>query len=131
MLPMVRDAAEGVVLALRREDVRADIVGAPSLEILDDRQHNGTDGFPFLTVFQPQAARLGVRLRPFQADHLASPGAGQCNLTDNVYDRGVFLLLRDRAPHPTQPSLPPLPQSTLSHVFPCLPPSIPPLIPNT
>src|SRR5258707_1132203 len=116
MLPMVRKAAKRVVLTLPREDVRTDIVGAPSFEILDDRQPNGTDGFTLLTVFQPQAARLGVRLRPFQADHLASPGAGQCNLTDNVYDRGVFLLLGDRAEHPTQNSILRLRQSTLSHV---------------
>src|SRR6266478_7818587 len=62
MFPMVREAAKRVVLTLPREDVRADIVGAPSFEILDDRQPNGTDGFTLLTVFQPQAARLGVRL---------------------------------------------------------------------
>src|SRR5258708_13993875 len=101
MLPMVRKAAKRVVLTLPREDVRTDIVGAPSFEILDDRQPNGTDGFTLLTVFQPQAARLGVRLRPFQADHLASPGAGQCNLTNNVYDRVVFLLLGYLSPRPT------------------------------
>jgi hypothetical protein len=70
---------------------------------------------PLLAVFQPQAVRLGVRLHPFQADHLASPGAGQRNLTDNVYDRGVFLL-GGRAEHPTQNSILRLRQSTLSHV---------------
>src|SRR6266851_4523400 len=73
MLPMVREAAEGVVLTLPWEDVCADIVGAPSFKILDHRQPNGTDGFTLLTVLQPQAARLGVGLRPFQADHLAAP----------------------------------------------------------
>src|SRR5882724_1094889 len=116
MLPMVREAAEHVVLALAREDVSADIVGALSLEIFDNRQPNGTDGFTLLTVFQPQAARLGVRLRPFQADHLASPGAGQRKLANNVYDRGVFLLLGGLAEHPTQNSIFRLRQSTLSHV---------------
>jgi hypothetical protein len=45
MLPVVREAAERVVLTLAREDVRADTVGAPSLEIFDNRQPNGTDGF--------------------------------------------------------------------------------------
>jgi hypothetical protein len=50
VLPMVRETAERVVLALTREDVCADIVGTPSLEIFDDRQPDGTDGFPFLTV---------------------------------------------------------------------------------
>src|SRR6266566_9945894 len=111
MLPMVREAAECVVLALSREDVRAHI-SAPSLEIFDDRQPNGTNGFTLLTVFQPQAARLGVRLRPFQADHLASPGAGQRKLANNVYDRGVFLLLGGRVEHPTQNSIFRLRQST-------------------
>src|SRR5216684_8512816 len=116
MLPMVREAAEGVVLTLPWEDVCADIVGAPSFKVLDDRQPNGTDGFTLLTVLQPQAACLGVSLRPFQAAHLASPRAGQRNLTDNVYDRGVFLLLGGLAEHPTQNSILRLRQSTLSHV---------------
>jgi hypothetical protein len=40
VLPMVREAAERVVLALPRKDVCPDIVGAPSLEIFDDRQHS-------------------------------------------------------------------------------------------
>src|SRR6266481_4423024 len=116
MLPMVREATERVVLTQPREDVCADIVGAPSLEIFDDRQPDGTDGFTLLAVFQPQVARLGVGLRPFQADHLASPGAGQRNLTDNVYDRGVFLLLDGLAEHPTQNSILRLRQPPLSHV---------------
>ena len=47
---MVRKAAERSVLTLPREHVCADIVGAPSLEILDDRQPDGTDGFTLLTV---------------------------------------------------------------------------------
>src|SRR6266436_8611672 len=113
---MAREAAEGVVFTLPREDVCADIAGAPSFEILDDRQPDGTDGFTFLTVLQPQATRLSVGLRPFQADHLASPGAGQRNLTDNVHDRGVFLLLGGLAEHPTQNSILRLRKSTLSHV---------------
>ena len=65
---------------------------ARPLEIFDNRQPNGTDGFTLLTVFQPQATRLGARLRPFQADHLASSGAGQRKLAFNADDRGVFLL---------------------------------------
>ena len=36
MLPMVRKAAECVVLTLARQNVCADMVGAPLLEILDD-----------------------------------------------------------------------------------------------
>jgi hypothetical protein len=45
---MVREAAERGVLALPREDVCADIVCAPSLEIFDDSQPNGTDGLRLL-----------------------------------------------------------------------------------
>jgi hypothetical protein len=48
MLAMVREAAERVVLPLLRKDVCADIVCAPSLEIFDDRQANGTDGLRLL-----------------------------------------------------------------------------------
>src|SRR5712672_3896974 len=102
MLPMVREAAERIVLALPREDVRADIIDATSLEIFDDRQSDGTNGFALLTVLEPQAARLSVRLGPFQADHLATPAAAQRNLADDVHDRGVFLLLGGVAEHPTQ-----------------------------
>src|SRR5260370_30994962 len=68
---LLRKAAERIVLALSGEDVCADIVGESSLEILGDGQANGTNGFPFLTVLQPRATRLGVGLGPFQADHLA------------------------------------------------------------
>ena len=60
MLPMVREAAKRVVLTLPREDVCADIVGAPSLEIFDDRQPDRTDGFTLLTVLQAQTTRLAV-----------------------------------------------------------------------
>src|SRR4030081_2034923 len=89
---MVREAAKRVVIALPRENVSADIVGEPSFEIFDGRQPNGTDGFTLLTVLQPQAARLCVGLRPFQADHLASPAAGQGELANDVPGRSVFLL---------------------------------------
>src|SRR6266581_3327698 len=102
MLPMIREATKRVVLTLPRENVCADVVGTPLLEIFDDRQPNGTDGFTLLTVFQPQATRLGVRIRPFQADHLASPGAGQRKLPNDVHDRGVSLLLGGVAEHPTE-----------------------------
>src|SRR6266481_1060913 len=105
MLPMVREATERVVLTQPREDVCADIVGAPSLEIFDDRQPDGTDGFTLLAVFQPQVARLGVGLRPFQADHLASPGAGQGKLADDIHGRSVFLLLGAVAEHLTYYSI--------------------------
>src|SRR5260221_2341757 len=101
MLPMVREAAERVVLALPREDVRADIVGAPSLEIFDDRQPNGTDGFTLLTVLQPQAARLRVRLRPFHADHLATSAAGQRDLANDVHGHRVFVAFGGVAEHLT------------------------------
>ncbi len=37
-------------------------------------------------------------------------------MTDNVYDRGVFLLLGGRVEHPTQNSILRLRQSALSHV---------------
>jgi hypothetical protein len=47
---MAREAAERVVLTLTRENVCANIVSTPSLEIFDDRQPNGTNGFTFLTV---------------------------------------------------------------------------------
>ncbi len=67
VLPMVRKTAERVVLALRWEDVCADIIGAPPLEVFDDWQPYGADGFTLLAVLQPQATRLGVRFRPFQA----------------------------------------------------------------
>src|SRR5467141_295421 len=100
MFPMVREAPERVVLALPRENVCADIVGAPSFEILDDRQANRTDGFTLLTVLQPYATRLGIGLRPFQADHLASPAAGQRKLANDVDGGSVFLLLGSVAEHP-------------------------------
>src|SRR6266851_2278296 len=116
LLPMVGEAAERVVLTLPREDVCADIVGAPSLEIFDDRQANGTNGFSLLAVFQSQTARLGVGLRPFQADHLATSAAGQRNLADDVHDRGVFLLLGGVAEHTTQYSILRLREPTLSNV---------------
>ena len=64
--------------------VCADVVGAPPLEILDDRQSYGADGFTLLTVLQPQAACFGIGLRPFQADHLATSAAGQRNLADDA-----------------------------------------------
>jgi hypothetical protein len=51
MLPMAREAAKRVVLTLPRENVRPDVVSAPSFQIFDDRQPNGTDGFTLLTVF--------------------------------------------------------------------------------
>src|SRR3982074_2074745 len=101
VLPMARDAAESVVLSLPREDVRADIAHATSIETFDDRQPNGTNGFTLLTVLQPQAARLGVGLRPFQADHLASAATSQRKLANDVHGRSVFLLLGGIAEHPT------------------------------
>src|SRR5712664_668059 len=116
MFPMIRETAERVVIALPRENVSADIVGAPSFKILDHRQPNGTDGFTLLTVLQPQTTRLGVCLRPFQADHLASPAAGQRKLANDVHGRSVFLVLGAVAEHPTQNSILRLRQSTLSHV---------------
>src|SRR3981081_1902356 len=91
MFPMVRDA-ERVAVALPRGNACADMRGAPSFEIFDDSQPNGTDGFTLLTVLQPQAARLCVGLRPFQADHLASPAAGQRELANDVHGRSAFLL---------------------------------------
>src|SRR3981189_921019 len=105
MLPMARETAERVVLALPRENKCADMVGATLLEIFDDRQSYETDGFTLLTVLQSQTTRLGISLRPFQADHLASSAAGQRNLTDDVYDCGVFRLLDGVAEHPTQYSI--------------------------
>jgi hypothetical protein len=42
---MVRETAEHVALPPPREDVCADIVDAPSLEIFDDRQANMKNGF--------------------------------------------------------------------------------------
>src|SRR5882762_8936293 len=116
MFPMAREAAEGVVFTLPREDVCADIVGAPSFKILDHWQPYGTNGFTLLTVFQPQVARLGVGLRPFQADHLASPTAGQRKLADDIHGRSVFLLLGAVAEHTTQYSILRLREPTLSHV---------------
>src|SRR6266478_591012 len=106
VLPVAREATERVVLTLTRENVCANIVSTPSLEIFDDRQPNGTDGFTLLTVFQPQATRLGVGLRPFQADHLASPTAGQRKLANDVDGGSVFLLLGSVAEHPTTYSIP-------------------------
>src|SRR5437016_4376329 len=100
MLPMVRKTAERVVFALARKDVGSDTFGALSLEIFDDWKPYGTDGFTLLTVLQPQATRLGVRFRPFQADHLAAPAAGQRKLANDVHDRGVLLLLGSVAEDP-------------------------------
>src|SRR6266851_4735807 len=115
LLPMVGEAAERVVLALPREDVCAETVGAPSLQIFDGRQPNRTDGVTLLAVFQSQAACLGVGLRPFQADHFAAPAAGQRKLANDVHGRSVFLVLGAVAEHPTQNSILRLRQSTLSN----------------
>jgi len=90
---------------LTRENVCANIVSTPSLEIFDDRHPNGTDGFTLLTVRQSQATRPGVRLRPFQANPLATPAAGERNLADDVHDRGVSLLPGGRTEDPTQNSI--------------------------
>ena len=60
---MAREAAESVVLTLPGEDVCSNIDGAPSLQIFDNGQADGTDGFTLLTVLQSQTARLGVGLR--------------------------------------------------------------------
>src|SRR2546422_11657389 len=113
---MARETAERVVLTLPREDECPDIEGAPSLEIFDNRQPNGTNGFTLLAVLQPQAARLGVGLRPFQADHLATPAAGQRKLTNDVHGRSVFLLLASVAEHSTQYSILRLREPTLPPV---------------
>jgi hypothetical protein len=43
--------------------------GAPSLQIFDNGQADGTDGFTVLTVLQSQAACVDVSLCPFQACH--------------------------------------------------------------
>src|SRR5882757_11570173 len=102
---MVREAAERVVLALPREDVCAETVGAPSLQIFDDRQPNRTDGVTLLAVFQSQAACLGVGLRPFQADHFATPATGQRDLPNDIHGSGVFLIFSGVAEHPTQYSI--------------------------
>jgi len=51
---MARETAERVVVTLPWEDECPDIEGAPSLEIFDDRQPNGTNGFTLLAVFQPK-----------------------------------------------------------------------------
>jgi hypothetical protein len=52
MLPLVRKAAEGVVFALSCKLACPGVVGAPPLEIFDDRQPDGTDGFTLLAVLQ-------------------------------------------------------------------------------
>src|SRR4030088_3127305 len=105
MLPMVRKAAKRVVLTLPREDICADIVGAPSIEIFDDRQANRTNGFTFLTILQSQTACLGVELRPFLADHFATPATGQRDLANDIHGSGVFLIFSGVAEHPTQYSI--------------------------
>ncbi len=66
---MAREGAESVVLTLPGEDVCSSIDGAPSLQIFDNGQADGTDGFTLLTVLQSQAACVDVSLRPFQAYH--------------------------------------------------------------
>jgi hypothetical protein len=102
---MVREAAERVVLAQPREDVCSNTFSASSLRIFDDWQSYWADRLALLTVLQPQATRLGVGFRPFQAYHLATPTAGQRNLTNNVYDLTAFLLLGSIAKHPTEDSV--------------------------
>src|SRR3977135_2834387 len=112
MLPMARETAERVVLALPRENKCADMVGATLLEIFDDRQSYGADRFTFLTVLQSQTTRLGISLRPFQTHQPAPPAAGQRKLTNDGQDGGVFLLLSGVAEHPTEYSILRLRQST-------------------
>jgi len=99
---MVREAAEGIALTMPWEDECIDIEGAPSLEIIDNGQSYGTNRFTLLAVLQSQAARFSVRLRPFQADHLAATAAGQRKLTNDVRNRDIFLLLGGVAEHPTE-----------------------------
>src|SRR6266851_8554156 len=113
---MVGEATERIILALAGKDICTNSVRAPPLEILDDRQANGTNGFPFLTVRQSQTARLGVGLRPFQADHLATSAAGQRNLANDVHGHGVFVVLGSVAEHLTQYSILRLGKPTLSYI---------------
>jgi hypothetical protein len=51
---MVREAAERVVLALPRQDVCAETIGAPSLQIFDDRQPNSMDSPSLLSSNRKQ-----------------------------------------------------------------------------
>src|SRR5216684_3010660 len=113
---MVGEATERIILALARKDICTNFVGSPPLKIFNDRQANGTDGFPFLTVLQPQAARIGVGLRPFQTDHLAAPAARQRDLTNDVHCRRVFFMLGGVAEHLTQYSILRLREPTLSYI---------------
>src|SRR6266851_1614397 len=113
---MVGQATERIILALARKDICTNFVGSPSLEIFDDRQANGANGFSLLTVLQSQTACLGVDLCPFQADHLAAPAAGQRNLANDVRGHGVFVALGGVAEHLTQYSILRLGKPTLSYI---------------
>jgi hypothetical protein len=67
---MVREAAEGIVLALPRKNVCADLVGASSLEIFNDRQADRTDGFALPAMrFGPQSGphSLEIGTKIFEA----------------------------------------------------------------
>src|SRR5262245_48903744 len=60
LLPVVRDAAERIVLALTWKDINANCAYAPAFEILDDGKADGANRLTFLL---PSFERFAVQLR--------------------------------------------------------------------
>lgn len=102
LLPMVRETAERIVVAVAVEDIRAGCCIPTCLEELDNGQADRADRRPLLAVDQPQATPVCIRFGPHQADHLAAAAAGQCDLTNDLHRRRVLLLLLSCAQHLTQ-----------------------------
>src|SRR5581483_11852086 len=91
LLPVIWEAPERIVVTIAREDVCPGCCLAALLQELDDGQTDRADGAAFLTVDQTQAAPVGVRLGPHQANDLAPAAAGQRNLADDLIRRRILL----------------------------------------
>ena len=102
LLPVVRETAERVVVAIAGEDICAGGCLPTRFEKLDNRQADRTDRGALLAVDQPQAAPIGICFGPHQADHFAPAAASQRDLTNDIHGRRVLLIFLGCAQHLAQ-----------------------------
>ncbi len=116
LLPMVGEAAKGIVLAVAREDVGILPILAPFLEILDHWQPNRSGRRALLAINQPQATALRIGFRPHQLDHFRTPAAGQGDLANDVDRHGILFNLGGLLQHLAQSAIFGFREATVPHV---------------